>query len=234
MRDGTVSNNSNDMGGAGILNWESYLMMEYCVVENNDLYGSDVLYGAGVFSFGNYLGMQHCVIRNNTIHSEPPYYWHGEGAGVFIQSNASIENCLITGNTAENGTIGGVYCASGDYVTIRNCTIADNENGGLDTGPSYARIWDCNIWDEIVIGPDSEISYCNLKDFFQGEGNISEDPLFASGPDGDYYLSQTAAGQSVQSPCVDAGTIDASACRIGDETMDQRTTRTDRVTDSRR
>lgn len=228
----TISNNSNDLGGAGIMNWQSFLMMEYCVVENNNLYGTDILYGAGVFSFGNYLEMHHCVISNNTIHSDPPYYEPGEGAGIFIQSNASIENCLITGNTAENGNIGGVYCASGDNVTIRNCTITDNENRGIDTGSSYTSIWDCTIWDESRIGPNSEISYCDLMNFVQGEGNISQDPLFVAGPDGDYYLSQTASGQSVQSPCVDAGTIDASACRIGDETMDQRTTRIDRVTDS--
>jgi len=35
--------------------------------------------------------------------------------------------------------------------------------------------------------------------------NISEDPLFASTENEDYYLSQLASGQAVQSPCVDAG-----------------------------
>lgn len=228
----TISNNSNMLDGAGVCSWESYLVMQNCVVENNDIYTEDILYGAGVFSCGNYLGMQHCVVRNNMIHALYPYYSGGDGAGVFIASDASLENCLITGNIAEYGDIGGVYCTSGDYVTIRNCTIADNQDKGLDIGSSHPRIWDCNIWDESSFRPNAEISYCNLMSFIEGEGNISEDPLFATGPDGNYYLSETAAGQSDQSPCVDAGSIDASDVLIGDETMDQRTTRTDRVTDT--
>ena len=36
-------------------------------------------------------------------------------------------------------------------------------------------------------------------------GNIDADPLFLAGPLGGYYLSQIAAGQWLESPCVDAG-----------------------------
>ncbi len=57
---------------------------------------------------------------------------------------------------------------------------------------------------------------------FPGAGNIDLDPLFVSGPDGDYYLSQIAAGQAVDSPCVDAGSdlaaghlrVTANRCRL--------------------
>jgi len=38
-----------------------------------------------------------------------------------------------------------------------------------------------------------------------GGGNINADSLFVSGPFGNYYLSQIIAGQSSDSPCVDAG-----------------------------
>ncbi|MCD4655841.1 right-handed parallel beta-helix repeat-containing protein [bacterium] len=227
----TVSNNSNDLGGAGISSWQSKLYMDNCLIENNDLFGTDILYGAGIFSCGISLEMNHCVIRNNTIHSDPPYFESGSGAGLFIQSDLSLANCLIRGNVAINGEKGGVYCASRDYVNIQNCTITDNQDKGLDTGGSYARIWNCNIWDESGFGPNTTVWYCNLDRFYEGDGNISQDPLFVSGPNGNYYLSQIAAGQSLQSPCVDAGYIDASECSIGDETMDQRTTRTDTITD---
>ncbi len=57
-----------------------------------------------------------------------------------------------------------------------------------------------------------------------GGGNIDADPLFVSGPVGCYYLSQTAAGQVADSPCVDAG--DRTSALVDG------TTRTDEVADS--
>ena len=59
---------------------------------------------------------------------------------------------------------------------------------------------------------------------WQGTGNINSDPLFVTGPLGDYYLSQIAAGQAQNSPCVDTGDP-ASSMIIG-------TTRTDEIQDS--
>jgi hypothetical protein len=55
-------------------------------------------------------------------------------------------------------------------------------------------------------------------------GNISSNPMFT--PAGQYYLSQTAAGQSQNSPCVDAGSDYAS--RFG---LHRYTTRTDEIPD---
>jgi hypothetical protein len=42
-----------------------------------------------------------------------------------------------------------------------------------------------------------------------GDGMLDADPLFVSGPLGDYYISQVAAGQAEDSPCVDAGDPDS-------------------------
>jgi hypothetical protein len=53
---------------------------------------------------------------------------------------------------------------------------------------------------------------------------IDADPLFVTGPQGNYYLSQIAAGQGTDSPCVDTGDP-ASHMIVG-------TTRTDEVPDS--
>ncbi|UCD76269.1 MAG: hypothetical protein JSV91_04960, partial [Phycisphaerales bacterium] len=60
-----------------------------------------------------------------------------------------------------------------------------------------------------------------------GEGNIDADPLFVTGPLGEYYLSQTAAGQPAESPCLDAGSDTAE--NLGLDTL---TTRTDQASDS--
>lgn len=72
-----------------------------------------------------------------------------------------------------------------------------------------------------------------------GTSSLSVDPLFvdpdgddnilgeAGGEDDEFYLSQTAAGQSVESPCVDAGSDLASNLN-----MDGKTTRSDLTPDS--
>ena len=57
-----------------------------------------------------------------------------------------------------------------------------------------------------------------------GTGNIGGDPLFVTGPNGDYYLSQVPAGQAQNSACVDTG--DPIAPVIAG------TTRTDSVPDA--
>ncbi len=55
--------------------------------------------------------------------------------------------------------------------------------------------------------------------------NIDEDPCFVAG----YFLSQIAAGQDINSPCVDSGSADANDPDIG---LDSYTTRTDSFPDT--
>lgn len=57
-------------------------------------------------------------------------------------------------------------------------------------------------------------------------GNLDQLPLFTAGPLGNYYLSQTASGQTQQSPAVDIG--DSLAAQYHLDTL---TTRTDQVGD---
>ena len=52
--------------------------------------------------------------------------------------------------------------------------------------------------------------------------NPLNDPLFVTGPLGDYYLSSVEAGQEADSPCIDAGSTSASIASVGNLT-----TRTD-------
>jgi hypothetical protein len=60
-----------------------------------------------------------------------------------------------------------------------------------------------------------------------GQGNLSVDPLFVTGPEGDYYLSQVAAGQAADSPAVDSGDVTAIEAGVG-----FRSTRTDAIRDA--
>ena len=60
-----------------------------------------------------------------------------------------------------------------------------------------------------------------------GAGMIDADPLFVPGPGGNFYLSQTAAGQGSDSPCINAGS--GTAVSLG---LDDKTTRTDGLPDT--
>jgi len=80
------------------------------------------------------------------------------------------------------------------------------------------------------------VSYSNVRGGYAGTGNIDADPLFVTGPDGAYYLSQTAAGQGADSPCLNAGSAAAADMCFesdgGPVCLAEFTTRTDQVLDS--
>jgi predicted outer membrane repeat protein len=172
-----------------------------------------------------------------------------------VYSPTSIENCILSENlTARYG--GGIYCENGS-PTFSNCTVVDNSagqaGGGMYCSWTHDDTRSINITDSVFDGNSAAlgteisladyahmmISYSNVREGMQGVsvegdsilelgyGNIMSDPLFASGPLGDYYLSQRAAGQFVNSPCVDAGSD--TAANLG---LDSYTTRSDEVTDT--
>jgi len=68
-----------------------------------------------------------------------------------------------------------------------------------------------------------------------GYGNLTANPLFAGGPGGEFYLSQIAAGQPADSPCLEAGREPAADTCFpapgGSLCLHQLTTRTDQITD---
>jgi len=207
----------------------------YALVESSRIVGNA---GRGIW-LSSSITVLSCEIRGNT------------GGGINCSNGALILNCLIAENTTP-GSGGGIFFFFGDPVPeIRNCTIVDNtaENGGgglftqrtedvlvenciltgnsaaygdqyaLSIGypgyPSRMTIRYSDVVGDTFVDPWSEV--------LVGPGMLYEDPLFAFGPGGAYYLSQTAAGQDADSPCVDAGNP------AGDMVFG--TTRTDSVQD---
>jgi hypothetical protein len=146
--------------------------------------------------------------------------------GVAGEDSTRLENCLIEANQAYAG--GGIYMLRASS-RILNCTITENTatyGGGISCWHSAARIVNCIVWGNlchysdpaIEIGADiyPAVSHCDVDQAGYGKygdgsadsfGNIRLDPLFTAGPLGNRYLSQTAAGQATDSPCVDSGTI---------------------------
>jgi hypothetical protein len=120
-----------------------------------------------------------------------------------------VENCTITGNLIKESDVGG--------------------SGGGIHGSAATTISNCIIWGNsaVQLAGSPAVFYSDVQGGQPGTGNIDSDPLFVSGPKGDYYLSQVAAGQAVESPCADAGSDLAVYLGIEDCT-----TRTDHIGDA--
>lgn len=175
--------------------------------------------------------LENCEISDNTAQF---------GAGVAIgDASPTIKNCLLAGNVATGN--GGAFefeaprgvCAP----ALANCTVADNRAGS--SSGSVANWWgaaptfeNCILWgngDEHILIESGSVGldYSCVQGGWVGGSDISSDPLFVSGPLGDYYLSCQAAGQDADSPCIDSGSDTAEA--LG---LDKLTTRTDGVPDA--
>lgn len=166
---------------------------------------------------------------------------HNRGGAVACEmSSPRITNCLIADNSADDAG-GGIYCHRWDEPVVSNCTFVSNSalNGNALACDSFnqnfssePQLINCILWngaDEIWNNDGSTITitYSDVQGGWPGTGNIDIEPNFVSGPLGDYYLSQIAAGKTSNSPCVDAGSN--TALSLG---LDVYTTRTDQVTDA--
>jgi hypothetical protein len=159
-------------------------------------------------------------------------------------SGSVFTNCLFAGNQAGWG--GGAYSVG---VTVNNGTFVDNaaaEYGGGMYALGETQVTDCIVWgNAAAVGPQIAaaqdwpavftIHYSDVEGgpagvhgtVAWGDGCIDANPRVVPGPAGCYYLSQVAAGQAVDSPCVDAGSD--TAANLGLDTM---TTRGDEGTDT--
>jgi parallel beta-helix repeat protein len=205
--------------GAGIFcDQGSYPDMRHNIIHSNVATGGTRGYGVGIHTYGDCPA----YILSNLIYSNIAQSgtWN-YGAGIHVNSNAIIYNNTIAGNSCVGGRGGGIHVYDSTN-TIANNIIVHNSagNGGGIGAPSngHATLMNNDIWN------NTGGNYYNIT---PGANDISEDPLFVAGPLGDYYLSQTAAGQPLNSPCVDHGFASAESLEL--HTF---TTRTDTIYDS--
>jgi len=156
---------------------------------------------------------QNCTFTDNVS---------GQAGGALVVWDGSVaefDNCLLVGNSSVE-SYGGAIFVYGSDCYVYNSTIADNSSAlggagimlyGADLTLNESVIWNGPTSVDFLSGGGISsvvTAYSCLPGggtTYPGTGNIDEDPLFVDGPWGDYYLSQVAAGQTVDSPCVDAG-----------------------------
>ncbi len=233
---------SNDMGV--YLNSAPSVTISHCTFTEN----SSVDMGGGCYSQSSNSSFSHCVFSyNNALHGgglvlryQGPsladnlvfYGNQGTYGGAMAQyfvSGFALTNCLFYQNQANAG--GGIRMSSSPSEVV-NCTFAENTaaDGGAifvinqtPTGKNLIAWGNSGTGPIYVFAGGFTCTYSDIEGGFAGVGNINTDPDFVAGPGGDYYLSQIAAGQAVNSSCVDTGDPTSSMI-IG-------TTRTDGVQD---
>jgi hypothetical protein len=159
------------------------------------------VYGGGISCVGSSPTIHNCVIRNCS----------GIVGGISIDSGSPvIRNCIIANNS---GFAGGIL-ASSSSCTIESCTITGN-TGAADMAGGIMYDYCDNIsilntilWNDLPCEllpweSTAAVSYNCISGGYDGERNISTDPLFTDTTDPDpnkrdYHL---LAG----SPCIDAG-----------------------------
>jgi parallel beta-helix repeat protein len=198
-------NTANDCGGG--IYWDSCSStISNCEVLDNVAGTQYADHGGGIYLKRGRPIISNCLIDGNETADD--------GGGMRVESQATIVNCIITNNVANNkgGTVsGGGVCFLGGYsATMINCTISKNfaPSGGGGIGnygtPTITTIRNCIIWDN----PKQEIykhsgtlhiTYSDVKGGWSGTGNIDVDPLFNDPDNGDFHLWD-------YSPCIDRGT----------------------------
>lgn len=189
---------------------------------------------------GNKAVLSNLLVTNNTATKA--------GGGVYLYGgNWTVDNLTVVGNTAPLG--GGLF-VDGAKALVRHSIFWDNIAADATGKPEGAQLYFNNAsataptlqFNAIRDNPatvggdvaDAGIKVNNGDGFAVGQaGNIGANPLFVTGKAGAWYLSQLAAGQAKQSPCVDpkdaAGLTAPLAAAAG---FDKVTTRTDGVGDT--
>jgi hypothetical protein len=209
--------------GGGLHLWATEADIIDCNIKSNQAEAS----GGGVFFGGEGApSLTNCLLTNNTAGRD------GGGVSASIFTQLTVSNCTIAENIVTGaGYGGGLYGSYGSYTKVIDSIIWGNwaQNGaqiaiGISTSPSTV---DVSYSDVQGAQSGAYVEAGCILNWPEDVNNLYTDPLFVSGPLGDYYLSQIGAGQSQPSPCVEAGSSLAS--RVG---MNRYTTRTDQAFDT--
>lgn len=237
MTDCVIESNAATGSGGGVYSDQSQEVVQTLQFWNSEFTANTAQTGGAVYQRGGTGYISACIFRGN-------HATEGGACHMIDFVTTRIENCLFESNNADS-IAGAVFAQSNSELWIRYSSFVHNtavlRGGAILTRWSRAVIGHDIMWinepDQIyAYGYGPTVTSCLVEGGYEGSANIDSDPLFVTGPMGNYYLSQTAAGQAIDSPAVDAGTVTAGTASIrspdGDVWMSAFTTRTDHITDT--
>lgn len=217
-------NSSTNNGGAIYCSGTSAAMIEDNTIEDNAAgqYGGGITCsGSAPTIVGNTFSGNSAPLGGGGVHSggdsSPDVFANiiignttaGGGGGIRcgVNSLADIAGNTVYGNSAAQG--GGIYCTSTGSPTITNTIVAFSTGGGgihVEAGGAPTISY-CDVYG------NTGGNYSVIADQTGANGNISQDPLFADAPGGDFHLKSMGGRwngvfwvtDSVHSPCIDSG-----------------------------
>lgn len=200
-----------------------------CLVKGNRV-GEPIGYGWGagiiVFNEGTRATIADSIVTGNHAPTKGSAIFVDEGA------EATIRNVLVANNECSDDG-GAVYVDGaneqvGSHATLVNVTVTGHECGDSSDGnallleqASTATVESSIFWGNgptdvrVIQGSTLTVRYTNSTETIPGNGNLSEDPLFANPSAGDYRLQSEVGRWDVvgaqcvvdtqTSPCIDAG-----------------------------
>lgn len=127
----------------------------------------------------------------------------GNGGGIFSDGDARIENCVVLANVGF--MTGGMRLRDAE---VTHSTIARNDGtvGGIEGYFSWTTLKNSIVWENAgeEIRNVRYVSYSCIQGGRTGNGNINQDPAFASLGDGDFHLMD-------DSPCIDTATEEGAS-----------------------
>jgi hypothetical protein len=196
--------------GAGVFCTGSGVFYQNTFLENGAMGGAGGFwYGGGIYlAGGTPLVFGNLFLRNRMGTTTGGIAY---GAGVYVDSaTAYIVNNTFVANVCSTAIAygAGAFVQRNWTSVIRNNVFADNVCDGIAPNAAAVASYPDTLGDTLAV--DYNDAWNNRpSDYYGvkvGPGSLATDPLFATGPRGDYYLSQIRAGQPENSPCLDAGT----------------------------
>jgi hypothetical protein len=219
----------------------------YCagsgVFYQNVFMDNAALGGAGGFWYGGGLCLtggspvvfSNLFLRNRVGTTTGGAAWGGglyqDNCSAYIVNNTFVANVCSTAIASG----GAVYLNQPWTTVFKNNILVQNAAEGIVPSGGGVAAWVDTLHDTTVV--DYNDAWSNTPtDYYAcnpGPHALTDDPLFITGPRGEFYLSQVASGQAEDSPCLDAGdTLLATAPLNLDSLLHNWTTRTDTIPDA--